>query len=42
MTHQTSYQRALTKAEALAEIEENSGTQFDPKLAKLFIELLQE
>lgn len=38
MTQDRSYRKALTKEAAIAEIVKNSGTQFDPKVAKVFIE----
>ncbi|AFM39877.1 diguanylate cyclase (GGDEF) domain-containing protein,uncharacterized domain HDIG-containing protein [Desulfosporosinus acidiphilus SJ4] len=34
------YRNALSKEEALAEIEKNSGTQFDPGIAEIFIKVL--
>lgn len=42
MTNDQVYQQALSEEEALAEIAENAGTQFDPELAELFIELRQD
>lgn len=36
------YRKALSKQEALNEIKKCAGTQFDPKIAELFIELFQE
>lgn len=41
MTHQRSYKTAMTKKEALAEIEKCSGSQFDPYLAGKFIEMIR-
>ncbi|MGP3779184.1 HD domain-containing phosphohydrolase [Halanaerobium saccharolyticum] len=41
MTHQRSYKTAMTQQEALAEIERCSGSQFDPYLAKKFIEMIR-
>ena len=38
MTSTRSYRKALSHEEAIAEIERCSGSQFDPNLAKLFIE----
>ena len=38
MTSTRSYRKALSHEEAIAEIERCSGTQFDPNLAKAFIE----
>jgi HD-GYP domain-containing protein (c-di-GMP phosphodiesterase class II) len=34
------YRKALSKEEALNEIKNNSGTQFDPNISNLFIEIL--
>ena len=31
----------MTKKEAIAEIKRCSGTQFDPAIAKIFIEILE-
>lgn len=42
MTSTRSYRKALSHEEAIAEIERCSGTQFDPNLAKLFIENQEE
>jgi diguanylate cyclase (GGDEF)-like protein/PAS domain S-box-containing protein len=41
MTHDRTYRKALTVIEALEEIEMNSGKQFDPVIAGIFIELIQ-
>lgn len=38
MTHDTSYRKALTEKEAIAELQKNAGAQFDPALIKIFIE----
>ncbi|MDR5659246.1 HD-GYP domain-containing protein [Serpentinicella sp. ANB-PHB4] len=38
MTNDRPYKKVLTHEEALAEIQRCSGTQFDPKLVKIFIE----
>ncbi len=38
MTSTRSYRKALSHEEAIAEIQRCSGTQFDPKLAQLFID----
>jgi putative nucleotidyltransferase with HDIG domain len=40
MTSDRPYRRALSPGEALAEVERCAGTQFDPKIARLFIELV--
>lgn len=37
MTSDRPYRRALTKEEALRELEKNAGTQFDKKIVRLFI-----
>ena len=34
------YRKTMNRKQALAEIKRNSGSQFDPELAKLFIELV--
>ena len=34
------YRKSMTKSEAISEIQRNVGTQFDPKLAKIFLELV--
>ncbi len=41
MTHQRSYRKALSKAEAMAELERGAGTQFDPAAVKAFLALLK-
>jgi len=38
MTSPLPYQKALTKEEAIAEIKKHAGSQFDPVIAKVFIE----
>lgn len=40
MTEDRIYRKAMTKEEAIEEIRRNAGTQFDPKIAQLFIENL--
>ena len=42
ITHSRSYKLARSSQEALQEIEKCAGTQFDPELAKIFIELVRE
>ena len=39
MTNERPYSKAISNKEALTEIQSCSGSQFDPELAKLFIEL---
>ena len=41
MTSRRSYREAMSVEQALAEIRRNLGTQFDPKLGALFIELVE-
>ena len=42
MTHERSYRKALSKAEAMAELERGAGTQFDPAAVKAFLALLKK
>ena len=42
MTSDRPYRRALSHAEALAEVERCAGTQFDPAIASAFLELFAE
>ncbi len=42
LTHERPYKRAWTHAEAVAYIAEGRGTQFDPRLAGLFLAMLDE
>ncbi len=39
MTQDRVYRKALTREEALLEIKKNAGTQFDPEVADLFLQL---
>ncbi len=39
MTSDRPYRRALSRTEALAEVERCAGTQFDPEIARVFLEL---
>ena len=41
MTHKRSYSEPISKKDALAEIENCAGTQFDPDLAEKFIEMME-
>ncbi len=40
MTNTRTYRPALTKEEAMEEIRKNAGTQFDPTITQLFVEIL--
>jgi HD-GYP domain-containing protein (c-di-GMP phosphodiesterase class II) len=42
MTSDRPYRRALTRAQALTEVERCAGTQFDPEVARVFLELFAE
>ncbi|HWP30795.1 MAG TPA: HD domain-containing phosphohydrolase [Fimbriimonadales bacterium] len=42
MTSERPYRKALSKEEALREIEKASGTHFDPVLAPLFVEMIRQ
>ncbi|MEA5047910.1 MAG: PAS domain S-box protein [Eubacteriales bacterium] len=42
MTQDRVYRRALSFQEALEEIRKNAGTQFDPEIARVFLEVLTE
>ena len=42
MTSDRPYRRALTRGEALAEVERCAGTQFDPRIARVFLEVFSE
>jgi HD-GYP domain-containing protein (c-di-GMP phosphodiesterase class II) len=42
MTSDRPYRRALTREQALTEVERCSGTQFDPRIAQVFLELFAE
>ncbi len=39
MTSDRTYRKALTKEDAMHEVEKNSGIQFDPRVAKAFLDL---
>jgi HD-GYP domain-containing protein (c-di-GMP phosphodiesterase class II) len=36
------YRRKMTKKQAIEEIKRYSGKQFDPKIARLFVEILKK
>lgn len=40
MTHDRPYRRGLTKTEAITELQDKSGSQFDPHLVSIFIAVL--
>ena len=42
MTTDRPYRRALTDKEAISELKNNSGTQFDPMIAETLIEIIKE
>jgi HD-GYP domain-containing protein (c-di-GMP phosphodiesterase class II) len=42
MTSDRPYRRARSHGEALAEVDRCSGTQFDPAIARVFLELFAE
>ncbi|QIB70453.1 PAS domain S-box protein [Aminipila butyrica] len=41
MTNDRVYRKALNRLEAVCELERNAGTQFDPDIVHIFLELLQ-
>jgi diguanylate cyclase (GGDEF)-like protein/PAS domain S-box-containing protein len=41
MTEDRVYRKALTPKAAMEEIRKNAGTQFDPKIAELFLEIIE-
>lgn len=42
MTSQRAYRPALTKQESIAELKNNKGTQFNPQVVDIFLQILQE
>jgi HD-GYP domain-containing protein (c-di-GMP phosphodiesterase class II) len=42
MTSDRAYRSALTHQETMAEIKRNSGSQFDPHLASMFYEMIED
>jgi len=41
LTSKRPYHRAYSKKEAISIIKKNSGTQFDPKIVKVFLDILK-
>jgi diguanylate cyclase (GGDEF)-like protein/PAS domain S-box-containing protein len=41
MTHERAYRKALSREEAIAELEGGAGTHFDPKVVRAFLALLK-
>jgi diguanylate cyclase (GGDEF)-like protein/PAS domain S-box-containing protein len=41
MTHERSYRKALSREQAIAELERGAGTQFDPAVVKAFLALVK-
>ena len=42
MTSDRPYRKAMPMADVIRELKENAGTQFDPKLIKFFLQILEE
>ena len=42
MTEDRVYRKALSRETAMEEIRKNAGTQFDPQIAKVFLEILEQ
>lgn len=42
MTSDRSYRKALSRAEAIAELKKHSGTQFNPQIVEIFLNILKE
>jgi len=42
MTQDRPYRKALSAEEAMAEVVRNAGTQFDPEIARVFIQVIQQ
>ena len=40
MTSDRAYRSAMTKGEAMEKIRRNAGTQFDPDIAQLFLNIM--
>ncbi len=42
MTNNRVYRKAMSVEEAITEIKKNAGTQFDPQIVEVFLEILKE
>jgi len=42
MTNERPYKKAISKVEAIKEINDCAGSQFDPTLAKVFINMIKK
>jgi len=42
MTHERAYRKAMSREEAIAELERGAGTQFDPEVVKAFLALVKK
>ncbi len=42
MTQDRPYRKAMSKEMAIAEIRDNAGTQFDPEIAELFLDIIKD
>jgi HD-GYP domain-containing protein (c-di-GMP phosphodiesterase class II) len=40
MTSDRSYRKAMSREEAIAEIRKNAGTQFDPYIVRIFLDIV--
>ncbi|MEA1976010.1 MAG: hypothetical protein U9N10_10870 [Bacillota bacterium] len=41
MTSERSYRKGMSSEKAIIEIQKNSGSQFDPELAKVFVQMIE-
>ncbi len=42
MTHRRPYKKAMSRADAIAELKRCSGSQFDPEITAIFLDILQQ
>lgn len=42
MTQDRPYRKAISKPEAIGELQKNAGTQFDPRVVEVFLEYLEK